>query len=438
MNPFFEPKTVALIGASNKKGKIGNDIFNNLRTYKAKIIPVNVNGERINGQKAYLKVTDYSGEIDLAVIVIPAKFVAQVLLDCAKKNIHHAIIISAGFGEMGNTKLDNEIFDIAKKHKIKILGPNCLGIINLSNNFNASFFNSKMMKGKISFISQSGAIGVAVLDKSINENIGFSKFVSVGNMLNTDFSEYIEYLNDDKDTEVICLYVEGIKAGENFIKAVKASKKPIIALKAGVTETAMKAIASHTGSLAGNSKIYDSIFKQFGIIRAENLTEMFLIAKHLSNNPKPKSNNVCVVTNAGGMGVIASDAFETNSLNIAPLPKNIVAELDKILPSHWSKRNPVDVLGDALAERYESCLKILSKQKFYDILVFILTPQSNTEVDKSMQALIDFKKNNHDKSVFSCVVGGQKVANSLKMAEKNNIINFNEPYFLAKAVSKLF
>jgi acetyl coenzyme A synthetase (ADP forming)-like protein len=438
MESFFSPKTIALIGASSKKGKIGNDIFNNLKGSKSKIIPVNINKERIGGQNSYAKVNDYSGSIDLAIIVIPARFVSGVLKECGEKGIKSAIIISAGFGEIGKNILSREVFDVCKKYGIKILGPNCLGILNNSNNLNASFYKGRILKGGISFISQSGAIGVAILGKSINEHIGFSKFISVGNMLNTDFSDYIKYLSADKDTKVICIYMEGIKKGESFIKAVKGCKKPIIALKAGFTSTAMKAIASHTGSLAGDSKIYESIFRQFGIIKVDNLNEMFNLAKHLSKNPFPKSKNVCIVTNAGGMGVLCSDACESNGLSVAKLPKIIEKEISKVLPSHWSKSNPIDVLGDALADRYESVLNILSKKNFYGIFLFVLTPQSNTEVEKSMKALINFKPKNPKIAVFSCVVGGENVAKAIKMAEENSIINFIEPYFFAKALSKLF
>jgi len=438
MDEFFSPKAIALIGASNKKGKLGNDIYNNLKMSKAKIIPVNLKKEKIEGKNSYEKVSDYSGKIDLAVIVIPSKFVPEVLKECGEKKINSAVIISAGFGEMGNKELDKETVEICKKYGIKVLGPNCLGILNFSNNLNASFYKGKVLKGGVSFISQSGAIGVAILDKSVNENIGFSKFISVGNMLNTDFSDYIEYLSNDKDTKVICLYMEGITRGESFVKAVKKCKKPIIALKAGFTATAMKAISSHTGSLAGNSKIYESIFRQFGIIRTENLEEMFLIAKHLSANNMPASKKVCIVTNAGGMGVLSSDACESSGLIISKLPENVHKKLSGILPAHWSKSNPIDVLGDALADRYESSLDILSKEDFYDILLFILTPQSNTQVEKSAQALINFKSKNPKKAVFSCFIGGERIAKALDMLKAKNVINFREPDFFAKAIAKLF
>lgn len=438
MESFFNPKTIALIGASNKKGKIGNDIFINLKESSAKIIPININKEKIQGQKSYATINDYLGKIDLAIIVIPAKFVPEVLKECGEKKIKSAIIISAGFGEIGNKEIEKEVLDICNNYKIKILGPNCLGLLNINNNLNASFYKGKILKGGISFISQSGAIGVSILDKSISENIGFSKFISVGNMINTDFSDYIKYLNKDKGTKVICIYVEGIKDGENFIKAVKLCKKPIIALKAGFTSTAIKAISSHTGSLAGDSKIYDSIFKQFGIIKVDNLNEMFNLAKFLNNNSAPKSPNVCIVTNAGGMGVLCSDACESNGLIVAKLPSDIEKKMSMVLPIHWSKSNPIDILGDALADRYESILNILSGKKFYDILLFILTPQSNTEVEKSMQMLINFKSKNPKIAVFSCLVGGQKIIKSLEMANKNQIISFDEPYFFAKALSKLF
>ncbi len=438
MQGFFKPRAIALIGASSKKGKIGNDIYNNLKESKIKVIPVNIGKGFIGKDKVYEKITEYSGSIDLAIIVIPAKFVPKALIDCGEKKIKKAIIISAGFGEMGKKDLDNELLEVSKKYGMQILGPNCLGVIDSINGLNASFYKGKIKKGGISFISQSGAIGVAMLDKSFTNSIGFSKFISVGNMLNTDFSDYINYLSNDSDTKVICIYAEGISKGEDFVNAVKKCKKPIIALKAGVTSTAAKAISSHTGSLAGDIKIYESIFKQFGIISASNLSEMFNIAKHLSINGIPKGKRVCIITNAGGMGVLSSDACESNGLIIEALPKNIENNLSKILPLHWSKSNPIDVLGDALAQRYDESLKALSKKSFYDILLFILTPQSNTEVEKSVKALIDYKKNNPNKAVFSCLVGGERMKNSLELLEKNGIINFEEPHFFAKAIGKIF
>lgn len=436
-NALFRPGTIAVIGASNKKGKVGNVVYNNLKNEGFKVIPVNINSKWFGFTKVYERVTSYDEKIDLAVICIPNRFVPSALRDCGKKGIKAVIIISAGFGEVGNFELDREVLTICQEHNIEILGPNCLGVINCKNRLNASFFKGIPNFDDVAFVSQSGALGVAVLDEALKTGNGFSKFVSVGNMLNTYFYEIIQYLEEDKDTSVICLYIEGIKKGKELIRVLKHIKKPIIALKAGKTKSGEKAIATHTGSLSGSNKVYQGIFKQFKVFTVNNIKEMFTLAKLLKKMDKPKSDKVCVLTNAGGPGVLASDACEEMGLTIPAIPKRLIKKLDGVLPSNWSKNNPIDVVGDAQSERYKRVLKLLNKEKFFDILLCILTPQDMTEPVKTAKALIDYAKSNKKKKVFACFMGGESVSKARKLLEENNIINYSEPYDFARIVGKI-
>ncbi|MBN1924151.1 MAG: CoA-binding protein [Nanoarchaeota archaeon] len=434
---LFNPGTIAVIGASAKKGKVGNVVYNNLLGNSFKVIPVNINSRIIGLVRVYERVTDYKGDVDLAVICIPAQFVPAALEDCGKKSIKAVIIISAGFGEVGNKELDDKICKICSDYKIEVLGPNCLGVINTKNKLNASFFNGTPNYDKVAFVSQSGALGVAVLDQAIKEGKGFSKFVSVGNMLNTYFYEIVEYLNQDPETDVICLYVEGLKKGKQFLRVVKHVKKPVIVLKAGRTKSGEKAITSHTGSLAGSNKVYNGVFKQFKVFTVDNIEEMFFLADLLRKIKKPNSNKVCVLTNAGGPGVLASDSCEEKGLELTGLPKPVEKKLESVLPSNWSKSNPIDVIGDAKSDRYKSVLSILSKQNFFDILFCILTPQDMTEPEETAEALVQYANKEKDKTVFACFMGGERVEKAKAILNNSNIINFKEPYDFARLVSKL-
>ncbi len=435
---LFNPKTVALIGATSKKGKVGNTIFRNLLDSGVKVVPVNINRDWIGFHKVYHSVLEFKGEIDLAIIAIPARFVPSVLEECGQKGIKSVIVISAGFGEVKNDELSKRVESICQKYNISILGPNCLGVINSVNGNNFSFFKGVPKKGKISFVSQSGALGVAMLDKAIKEGIGMSKFVSVGNMLNTHFYEFVEYFNRDKDTSVIAAYIEGLKKGRKLISVLNHLDKPLVVLKAGRTERGEKAVGSHTGSLAGSSKVYEGVFKQFGVFYVDNLNELFLVSRILANNPKPKrSKRLCIVTNAGGGGVLATDSAELNGLEVVELPKKIKDKLSKVLPSNWSKNNPIDIIGDASADRYKAVFDILSNQSFYDVVLCILTPQDMSEPLKTAEYLVEFAKKNRDKMVFSCFMGGRSVDKAISKIESEGMFNFSEPDSFARTVSKI-
>ncbi len=436
MKNFFNPKKIAVIGASIFKGKVGHDIFKNLIKEKKNVYPINPNAKKILGKKAFASVLDVNEKIDLAVIAVPAKIVPKVLIECGKKKIKSVIIISSGFSEVGDNELEDKIKTISKKYDIRILGPNCLGIINPHNNMNASFFNKMPKKGSIAFVSQSGALGVAVLDWAIQNKVGLSSFVSIGNALDMRFPELIDYFSKDKKTKAICLYIEGLKDGKRFMNIVSKTKKPVIVLKGGLTKTGEKAAATHTAALTSTLGVFKGALKQCGAIQVENLHQLFEIARYFVDNKAPKGKNGIVITNAGGAGVLASDAFEENNLNLVDIPQDAMTVLNKILPLHWSKRNPIDIIGDAKPERYKKTLNVLSKEKFYDFILLALTPQTMTQPEEVAKILVNFHKKTKV-PVFGCFMGGDAVKKAKKILKENGILNFKEPEYGIKVIARM-
>lgn len=430
---FFKAKKIAVIGASRYKGKVGYEIFRNLIKGNKDVFPINPKAKKICGRKVYSSVLEVNENIELAIIAVPAKVVPKVLMECGKKKIKNVIIISSGFSEIGNKKLEDELKKIAEAYKIRIIGPNCLGVINPYENLNATFFKKMPKKGKIAFISQSGALGVAILDWAIQNNVGFSLFVSVGNSLDISFPELIKYLNKDKKTKAICLYIEGLKDGRKFMEAV--SKKPVIVLKGGLTKSGEIAAKTHTAALISDAGIYRGAFKQCGTIQVENLYQLFEIAKYFVYGKFLSGNKGLIITNAGGVGVLASDAFERNGLKIAKIPESVIKKLNSVLPEHWSKRNPIDVGGDARPERYRKVMKIIGRKRFYDFLFFALTPQTMTNPEAVAKILIKFQK---EKKIpcFSCFMGGKAVKKAKEILDAK-ILNFSEPEEGAKVIGKL-
>ncbi len=436
MKNFFEPKRIAVIGASRFRGKVGHDIFKNLLKEKKKVYPINPNAKKILGKKAYASVLDIKDKIYLAVISVPAKIVPIVLKECGKKKIKSVIIISSGFSEIGNKKLEDEIKNISQKFGIRILGPNCLGIINPHKKINASFFNKMPEKGAIAFISQSGALGVAVLDWAIQNKVGLSSFVSIGNAMDVQFPELINYFEHDKKTKAICLYIESLKDGRKFMEIVSKSKKPVIVLKGGLTKAGEKAATTHTAALASIAEVYKGAFKQCGAIQVDNLHQLFEVARHFVYEKAPKGKKGLILTNAGGAGVLASDAFEKNNLEVVEIPEKVIIKLNSVLPEHWSKNNPIDVIGDATPRRYKKVLAILEKEKFYDFAFFALTPQTMTKPEEVAKLLIKFQKKTKI-PCFGCFMGGDAVKKAKKILKENGILNFKEPEYGVAAIAKM-
>lgn len=421
MKHFLNPKSIAIIGASNKEGKVGNSLMLNLKEFIGEVYPVNPKEKQILGIKAYPSVLKITKKIDLAIIAIPALLVKDIVKECMQKGIDSIIIVSAGFSEIGNKKEEQGIINLAKG-KARILGPNDFGVVNPSIGLDTSFAKQTPMEGDIAFISQSGALWSAVSDWSIKQGFGFSKFISLGNEADIGFNDCIKYLNEDKETKVIALYIEVLKEGRKFMDIARKSKKPIIAIKAGKTKSGIKAALSHTGSLAGEYEIYKAAFKQSGVILVDSLTQLFDTANLLSKQ-KIKGKRAVILTNAGGPGALMADYCADADYDVVELPKEFIKKLD--LPGSWSHNNPIDIIGDAKADRYKEVLDKIKDENFYDILIVLLTPQGMTEIKETANLLVEFKEQT-DKQIIACFMGGLSVEQIKLNLNKNNIPCFTE------------
>jgi acetyl coenzyme A synthetase (ADP forming)-like protein len=439
----FTPKSIAIIGASTKEGSVGNDVVKNLvqQGYKGEIYPVNPKADELYGLKCYPSISDVPTEVEMAIFAIPAQFVPTVITEASQKGVKGAVVISAGFKEAGNKDLEDELIQVCKENNIALIGPNCLGVITPSISMNASFAKIMPKAGKVAFFSQSGALCTAVIDQALKLGIGFSKFVSMGNKAIIKEADVLNYLANDNETEVIAMYVEDLDKPKEIISAVKnltvSTQKPVIILKSGKTKAGASASASHTGALAGDDSAYDALFKQAGIIRAENISELFDYTQAFSCNTLPKGNKVAIITNAGGPGVITTDEILSTGMELATLSENTETELKNNLPPAANSHNPIDVLGDAKADRYQFALDTVAKDNNVDSLIVILTPQSMTEVEKTAQAIIDIK-NRYQKPVIASFMGDSSVKSGVLVLNQNNVAHIEYPDNAAKALSKLY
>jgi acetyl coenzyme A synthetase (ADP forming)-like protein len=355
LDTFFIPESIAVVGASRNERKIGNAALKNLliSDYECKIYPINPKEKEILGLKCYKKLTDVPDDIDLVLISVPAVLVKQILEDCVKKKVKNVIIISSGFGEVGKHKLEDELKKIIKKSKMRVLGPNVMGYKNASIGLDASFAYGNPRKGNVALISQSGALGIGMIYLANNEFMGVSKIIGVGNKIDIDDDDLIDYFAHDPETKVVGLYIEGVKDGRAFMNSIKSCDKPVLIVKSGRSKAGARAAASHTGSMAGSDKIYSAAIKQAGGIRCRDIVELFDMAKALSGQPPLKGNRIGIVTNGGGLGILLSDACEENGLKIPKLSKKTHKKIDKILPDLVKPNNPVDLSADAGFFRYE-------------------------------------------------------------------------------------
>ena len=434
LNRLFCPESVAVIGAAREKKKVGHTILCNIINsgYKGKLFPINPRADKICGVKCYPSILNVSCDIDLAIIVIPSMLVMGVLEECSKKNVKWSIIISAGFKESGieGARRERYLVEKAKNYGIRILGPNCLGIIDTSCPVNASFSPNMPPGGRIGFISQSGALGVSILDWAKTNGIGFSKFVSLGNKADISENDLIEEWEDDKNTEVITAYLEGVKYGREFIKISSrvSKKKPIIVIKSGNTDAGARAVSSHTGTLAGSAKAYEAAFKQAGIIRANNLRDLFNYASAFSYQPLPKDKKVAIITNAGGPGIMATDSCEKNGITLASFGSKTIDDLKKFLPDAASLYNPVDILGDALADRYRKALEAVIRDNNVDAVVVMLTPQGMTQSLETARSIVEItKESDRHIPVLTSFMGGSEVEKAIEFLAEKNIPNFDIP-----------
>lgn len=434
LNNFFYPKSVAVIGASNKNGKVGNALIQNLKKFKGKVFPINIKEKNVLGIKAYKSVLDVKDKIDLAVIAIPEKGVYSVLEECGKKGIRNVIVITAGFSETGNKVGQERLKQISKKYKIRILGPNNFGTVNPYINLDTSFSKLTPEKGNIALISQSGALWVYISQLSLR-HFGFSIFASIGNMVDVDFADLVEYLNEEKNTKVIVCYIETLKDGRKFMDVCKKSKKPVIAIKAGTTNAGQKAALSHTGSLAGEIEVYKAAFKQSNVFLTETVEDAFDKAQFLVNQ-KLNGKKTVIITNGGGLGVLCADYCAKNELDIVKLPDKLIKHLD--LSHNWSRNNPIDLVGDADHTKYrEIFLKLEDDKNFFDNLIVILSQQEMINVHKVAEEIVSFRKRSY-KSVVCCLVGiGKQIDSAKEILNKNGIMSFFEPERCANVLKNI-
>lgn len=445
---LFSPKSIAIVGASEEEGKVGNVIAKNILganmregvgKYQGKTYLVNSRHKILFDQKCYENLSEIKEDIDMAVIAIPAKFVNQVIKEASNK-IKNFAVISAGFGEIGGEgkAREDELKKIAEENGLNILGPNCLGFIVPESGLNASFAGGMPEAGNIAFISQSGALAVALMDVARNRNLKFSNIVSVGNKLQIDESLLLEYLAEDQKTKVIGMYLEGIKDGKKFLEvAAKVSKiKPIVVLKSGKTERAQKAISSHTGALAGSDEIMNAVFEKTGVIRAENMDEFLNLLELISATDAPKNEKVVVATNAGGLGVLTTDAFQNKKIILAEISEKAKSNLKKFLPAEASVANPIDILGDADEKRYGKALDAIKKENA-DTVVCLLTPQDQTPVAKIASKISKFKEKSK-KNTIAVFMGGNRVEKAAKKLKENGIPCFFLPEQAIGALDKYY
>ena len=443
LEAMFAPETVAVIGASEREGSVGRTILWNLisNPFGGTVFPINPKRPNVLGIKAYPAIADVPDPVDLAVIVTPAPTVPGLIRECVEAGVKGAVIISAGFKEIGEegAKLEEEILEEARAGQMRIIGPNCLGIMRPPGGLNATFAGAMARPGSVGFISQSGALLTAILDWSFRENVGFSAFVSVGSMLDVSWGDLIYHLGDDPKTESIVIYMESIGDARAFLSAARevALRKPIIVIKAGRTAQAAQAAASHTGSLTGSDEVLDAAFRRTGVLRVNTIADLFYMAETLSKQPRPKGPRLTILTNAGGPGVLATDALVGGRGELTELSEETMQALDGVLPSAWSRGNPVDILGDADAGRYATSLKIAGEDPGADGLLVILTPQDMTEPTSTAEGLRPYAKMK-GKPVLASWMGGQEVEQGERILNRAGIPTFGYPDTAARVFNYMW
>jgi acetyl coenzyme A synthetase (ADP forming)-like protein len=442
---FFEPGSVAVIGVSRNPKKVGHVIFRNFveGRFRGKLYPVNPKVRELLGHRCYPSVSKIPGRVDLAVISIPAPLVPKAMEECGRKGVPAVIIISGGFKEIGNTELENKVVRILKKHRIRVIGPNCVGIFDPYSEVDTFFLPRYKLErpgeGSIAFISQSGALGSVVLDWMSMKGYKISKFISYGNASDVDEADLIEYLANDRKTKVICAYFEGVSDGRKFYDTVRkvANRKPVIALKGGKTSEGNRAVSSHTGSLAGQAEIYSAAFGQSGVIEAENLEEIFDFARVLSTQPVPKGNRVQVITDGGGFGVLAADWIVKSGLRLARMKRESMRRMEKSFPEHVVLKNPMDLTGDADVERYRMAMDAALADDNVDMIAVITLFQIPTLTAEITDVVSSFAEQGK-KPIVVIAAGGRFTEVLKKSMEDFGVPTFSYPEKAAKALRALY
>ncbi|MFZ0546677.1 MAG: acetate--CoA ligase family protein, partial [Candidatus Promineifilaceae bacterium] len=437
LDAIFSPKSVAVVGATERQGSVGRTILWNLITnsFGGTVYPVNLKRPSVLGIRAYPNLQEIPEQVDLAVIVTPAPTVPDVIGECVEVGAKGAIVISAGFKETGpaGAELERQVLAEARRGRMRVIGPNCLGVMNPIGGLNATFAHTMARPGTVGFISQSGALCTAILDWSFQENVGFSAFVSIGSMLDVGWGDLIYYLGNDSKTESIVIYMESIGDARSFLSAARevALTKPIIVIKPGRTAAAAQAAASHTGSLTGSDEVLQAAFSRAGVLRVDRISDLFNMAEVLSKQPRPRGNRLTIVTNAGGPGVLATDALIGDGGALGEVSEETMTELNGILPSHWSHNNPIDVLGDAGPERYMKTLEVVAKDKNTDGILVVLTPQAMTDPTMTAEELKRFhtrmREARNRMPLLASWMGGAEVLNGESILNKAGVPTFNYP-----------
>jgi len=440
---FFNPESVAVVGASRQQGKVGYEILKSMidGQYEGKIFPVNPKADEVEGLKCYPNLSSIGEVVDLVIVVIPAKFTVGCMEECAKLGVNSVIIITAGFKEMGKAgkELEDRVVAIAKKANINIIGPNCLGVLVPSNKLNASFGGKLPIPGGIGYISQSGALLSSILDMANTNDIGFSKLVSFGNKCDLDELDTIEAFGADDETKVIAGYLESITNGVEFVNKAEAisRKKPILFMKSGTSSAGAQAASSHTGSLAGSDTAYQCAFERTGIIRCDSIKTQFDFAQAFAHQPLPAGDRVVIVTNAGGAGIMATDAVEGMGLTFAALTDETKKKLTENLPAAANVNNPIDVLGDALADRYEFALDVALDDPNVDIVLLLLTPQAMSQAKETAEAAVKITQKKSTKPVLACFIGAEKVLPGWEVLRKGGIPQYDCPEAAVKTIKAM-
>jgi acetyl coenzyme A synthetase (ADP forming)-like protein len=444
LKPIFSPKSIAVVGASRSPMKIGYEILQNILVhgYQGKVYPINPEAPEIMGLRSLPSVLAVKDDIDLAIIAVPAEFVPKVMTECAKKKVKGAIVISSGFGEIGEKGklLEQEVLQIARRGGVRLVGPNTLGYKDPIDKLDAAFVFGMPKPGEIALISQSGALCVGMVYYANGEHIGLSRVISVGNKADVDDADLIEYLDQDKATKVIAMYIEGIKDGKRFIDVARKCRKPIVAIKAGRTPAGSAAASTHTGSLSGSDAVYDSAFKQVHIQRAYDVTEMFDFARALAYQPPALGNKVGIISNGGGAGIMAADWCESIGLKVPNLTKKTIDALRPHLPSITTARNPLDVTGDARFHRYHATGSIMISDPNVDALIMTCVHAGIARPREYVGAVIKLveEKKNAKKPIVACWVGGPEIDEVVQELREKNIPVYPSASRAAKAVRCLY
>ncbi|MCB1489119.1 MAG: bifunctional acetate--CoA ligase family protein/GNAT family N-acetyltransferase [Bauldia sp.] len=443
LETIFNPRAIAVVGASEDPTSVGGRVFKNLISdgFQGDVIPVNPKHDEVSGRKCYPSITEVEARFDLVVIATPAKVVPEIIRECGEKRVGAAIVLSAGFGEMGEAgrTLEAHIADEARRAEVRFVGPNCLGVMRPAIGLNATFLDSSAPTGRLALVSQSGALCTAIVDFAAPHHIGFSTIVSLGNATDVDFGDILDYLASDAQSDAILLYVEGVKDARAFMSGLKiaARSKPVIVLKAGRHERGSKAASTHTGALIGSDDVFDAALERAGVVRAMTFGQLFAAAEILSERRRAPGNRLAIVTNGGGAGVLAADRAGDLGVALADLAPETMAKLDEKLPPYWSHGNPVDILGDAAPEAYRMAVSACLADKNVDGVLAMLTPQAMTDPNAAAEAIIAAAGENTRKPILACFMGQVRVAEGRSMLSANGVSDFTTPERAVEAFSYL-